>query len=53
MVFVVLGERRLHLHDFVLFLVISVGIAAAIVAVFLATARPAPPEALDKDGRAG
>ncbi|MBM4439701.1 MAG: hypothetical protein FJ027_04710 [Candidatus Rokubacteria bacterium] len=39
-----LGERRLHLHDFVLFLVISLGIAVAIVAIFVATARPASAE---------
>ena len=35
----VLGVRRTHLHDFVLFLAIVLGLAVAIVAVFLATAR--------------
>jgi hypothetical protein len=38
-VLAVLGVRRLHLHDFVLFLIIVLGLAVAIVAVFIATAR--------------
>jgi len=38
-VLAVLGARRTHLHNFVLFLVIVLGLAVAIVAVFLATAR--------------
>ncbi|MGQ0608988.1 MAG: hypothetical protein ACT4OQ_11075 [Chloroflexota bacterium] len=41
-VLAVLGERRVHLHDFVLFLAIVVALAAAIVAVFVATRRPGP-----------
>ena len=36
----VLGEHRLHLHNFVLFLVICTGIATALVAVFVVTERP-------------
>jgi peptidoglycan/LPS O-acetylase OafA/YrhL len=39
-VLAVLGQRRLHLHDFVLFLAIVLGLAIAIVAVFVFTARP-------------
>jgi hypothetical protein len=35
-----LGHRRLHLHDFVLFLAIVLGLAVAIVIVFVATAKP-------------
>lgn len=34
-----LGERRLHLHNFVLFLVLCLGIAAALVAVLVVAAR--------------
>ena len=34
-----LGQARMHLHDFVLFLAIVVALAAGIVAVFVATAR--------------
>ena len=41
-VLVVLGGRRAHLHDFVLFLVMVVAIAVAIVAVFVATAPKEP-----------
>ena len=37
-----LGERRLHLHNFVLFLLVCVGIAAGLVAVFVATIRAEP-----------
>jgi hypothetical protein len=34
----VLGGRRAHLHDFVLFLAIVIAIAVAVVAVFVITA---------------
>ena len=34
-----IGQRRLHLHDFVQFLVIILGLAAAIAVIFVATAR--------------
>ena len=37
-VLALLGGARLHLHSFVLFLVIVIGLAAAVVAVFVATA---------------
>ena len=35
-----LGHKRLHLQDFVLFLALVLGIAVAIVAVYVITARP-------------
>lgn len=41
---VVLGGRRAHLHDFVLFLAILLVIAVAIVAVFVATGGEEPPD---------
>jgi hypothetical protein len=37
-VLAVLGVARLHLHNFVLFLAIVLGLAVAIAAVFVATA---------------
>ena len=37
-VLAVLGVARLHLHNFVLFLAIVLGLAVAITAVFVATA---------------
>ncbi len=43
-VLAVLGVRRAHLHNFVLFLAIVLGLAVAIVAVFIATAREVPEE---------
>jgi hypothetical protein len=43
-VLAVLGVRRVHLHNFVLFLAIVLGLAVAIVAVFIATAREVPEE---------
>jgi hypothetical protein len=38
-VLAVFGARRLHLHNFVLFLGLVVGLAAVVVAVYVATAR--------------
>ena len=43
----VLGERRLHLHDFVLFLAILLAIAVALVAVFVATGGEEPDRAAE------
>jgi hypothetical protein len=34
-----LGSARMHLHDFVTFLAIVLGLAIGVVAVFVATAR--------------
>ena len=45
----VLGERRLHLHDFVLFLAILLAIAVALVAVFVATGGEDPPDRAAED----
>ena len=37
-----LGHKRVHLHDFVLFLAIVLGLAIAIVAVFVITQHGGP-----------
>jgi hypothetical protein len=43
MVLYVVGVRRLHLHDFNTFIVTVLALAAAIVAVFVATRGTPPP----------
>jgi hypothetical protein len=46
-VLAVLGGARLHLQNFVLFVAIVVGLAAAVVVVFVVTRGPSGPTAAD------